>query len=199
MVAWSSSQNNQLRWLYAACRANVALAAGEFADALDAVGREIEGIVQADGPSSQASRIGFPAAIDAALSLGRLAEAEALLALLAKAPPGQVPPYVRAQLSRGHGLLARERGDEATATTHLGAAIEGFRSLGFPYWLASAQTDLADLLLHDKRVDEASSLLEEACAAFSRLSAAPALRRAEAILARDGNVPLQTGRATGRE
>jgi hypothetical protein len=37
----------------------------------------------------------------------------------------------------------------AAAESHFGAAIDGFASLGFPYWLATAQTDLADLLVHD--------------------------------------------------
>jgi hypothetical protein len=159
----------------------------------------IEEIVRTDGPSSMASRIGFPAAIDAATALGRLADADHLLSLLAERPSGQVPPYLRAQLARGQGLLARAQGNAAAAEAQLGAAIEGFRSLGFPYWLATARTDLAEVLVDEKRVDEASPLLEEARAAFSRLGAAPALQRAEAVLARDANVPLQTGRATGRE
>jgi class 3 adenylate cyclase/predicted ATPase len=199
IVAWRASQNNQLRWLYAACHATIAVAAGEFADAIDSVAEVIEEIVQTDGPSSQASRIGFPAAIDAALALGRLADADGLLSLLAEPPAGQVPPYLRAQAARGHGLLARARGDGPAAESQLRAAIDGFGSLGFPYWLATAQTDLADLLVRDHRVDEATVLLDEARAVFGRLGAAPALRRLEAVLARDANFPLQTGRATGRE
>ncbi|MGN6867977.1 MAG: ATP-binding protein [Solirubrobacteraceae bacterium] len=190
MVAWGASQNNQLRWLYAACRATIAVGAGEFADALEVMGREIEEIIQSDGPSSQASRIGFPAALGAALSLGRLADAEALLSLLTERPSGQVPPYLRAQLSRGHGLLAVARGDGAAAESHLGAAIEGFRSLSFPYWVATAQTDLAELLLDDRRVEDARPLLTEAYSTFGRLGAAPALQRAEAALARDASVPV---------
>jgi class 3 adenylate cyclase/tetratricopeptide (TPR) repeat protein len=192
MVAWGASQNNQLRWLYAAGHATIAVAAGEFADALDTVGPAIEEMVQSDGPSSPASRIVFPAAIDAALSLGRLADADDLVSLLAERPPGQVPPYLRAQLSRSSGLLAAARADVAAAESHLGAAIHGFGSLGFPYWLATAQTDLADVLVHDERVTEAASLLDEARGVFSRLGAAPALQRAEAVLARSNSV--QVGR-----
>ena len=190
MAAWSASQNNQLRWLYDACRATIAVAAGEFADALGLVAGAIEEIVRTDGPSSQASRIGFPAAIRAALSLGRLADAEDLLSLMAERPPGQVPPYLRAQLSRGHGLLAAARGEVAAAESHFGAAIAGFGMLAFPYWLATAQTDLADLLVREERVAEARALLAEAPAVFGRLGAAPALQRAEAVLAGDASVPL---------
>ncbi len=188
----SASQNNQLRWLYAACHATIAVAAGEFVDVLDLVARAIEEIVQTDGPSSHACRIGFPAAISAAVSLGRLADADALLSLLAERPPGHVPPYLRAQLSRGYGLLAAARGEVAAAESHFRAAIVGFGSLAFPYWLATVQTDLADLLVHDERVAEARSLLDQARAVFTRLDAAPALQRADAVLA--GDASLQLGR-----
>jgi hypothetical protein len=199
IAAWRTSQNNQLRWFYAACHARIAVAAGEFRDAIDQVAEGIEEIVQTDGPSSQAIRIGFPAAIEAALALGRLDDVDHLLSVLAERPAGHVPPYLHAQLSRIRGLLASARDDRAAAESQFGAAVEGFRSLGFPYWLATAQTDLAELLLHDKRVDEARPLLEAALTAFSRLGATPAVQRVESLLARDANFPLQTGRATGRE
>jgi class 3 adenylate cyclase/tetratricopeptide (TPR) repeat protein len=191
IVDWGASQNNQLRWLHAACRASIAVGAGDFADALEMLGA-IEELVRTDGPASQASRIAFPAALAAALALGRLADADHLISLLAQQPRGQVPPYLRAQLERGSGLLAAARGERAAAESHLGAAIEGFRSLGFPYWVATAQTDLADVLAHDGRRGEAGSLLDEARAVFSRLGAAPALRRADAVLT-DG-AALQPGR-----
>lgn len=194
MIAWGESQNNQLRWLYAACRATIAVAAGEFAEALDSVAAAIAEIVEIDGPSSHVSRIGFPAAIHAALSLGRLADADALLALVAERPPGQVPPYLRAQLSRGDGLLAAARGESAAAESHLGAAIDGFGSLGFPYWLATAQTDLADLLARDGRAGEAGALLDQARVVFRRLGAAPALKRANAVLTGDASLQLDRDR-----
>jgi class 3 adenylate cyclase/tetratricopeptide (TPR) repeat protein len=182
MAALSTSQNNQLRWLNAACRATIAVAAGEFEQALNLVSAAIEEIVRSDGPSSHASRIGFPAAVDAALALGRLADADHLLSLLAERPVGHVPPYLRAQLSRSYGLLAAARGEVAAAESHFGTAVEGFRSLGFPYWLATAQTDLADLVAKDNRGAEARVLLDEARAVFTRLGAAPALQRLATIV-----------------
>ncbi len=195
--SWRSSQNNQLRWTYAACHATIAVCAGEFADALDLVGETMEEIIQTEGPSSQASRIGFPAAIGAALSLGRLADADDLLSLLADRPRGHVPPYLRAHLIRGYGLLAAARGDVAAGESHLRAAIEQFGSLGFPYWVAAVQTDFAGVLIENQRAPEATSLLEEARAVFSRLGAAPALRQAEALLARDASLPSGSLTRTG--
>ena len=182
--SWRTSQNNQLRWTYAACHATIALCAGEFADALAVLGATMGEIINTEGPSSQATRIGFPAAIGAALSSGRLADADELLCLLAHRPRGHVPPYLRAHLTRGYGLLAAARGEMAAAESHLRTAIDEFRSLDFPYWLADVQTDLAGALIDGERTPEAGSLLDEARALFTRLGAAPALQRAEALVAR---------------
>jgi tetratricopeptide (TPR) repeat protein len=180
IALWGVSQNNQLRWLYDACHATIALAAGEFADALDSTTRAIEEILQVDGPSNLAIRIGLPAAIAAALPLGRLADAGEVLSRLEDRPPGHLPPYVRAQMSHAYGVLAAARGDVAAAESHLRVAIDAFGSLGFPYWLAIGQTDLAELLVSGSRVTDAKPLLEEARAVFSRLGAAPALQRIDA-------------------
>jgi hypothetical protein len=98
-------------------------------------------------------------------------------------PRGDVPPYLRAQLARARGLLAAARGETAAAESHLGAAIEQFGSLGFPYWLAVARTDLAGVLIGERRVTDAGALLEEARATFAHLRAAPALQRADGMLA----------------
>ena len=189
--SWRASQNNQLRWTYAACRAAIAVSAGESPDALDLLEGTIQEMIETEGPSSQASRIGFPAVISAALSLGRLADLDKLVLLIESRPPGQVPPYVLAHLGRARGLLAAGRADAAAAESHLRAAIEWFRSLGFPYWLAMAQTDLAGLLIDEQRVADARPLLEEARAGFARLGAAPALERAEGALA--GAASTQVG------
>jgi tetratricopeptide (TPR) repeat protein len=181
--SWRASQNNQLRWTYAACHAAIAVSAGEAADALDLLEGTIEEMVETEGPSSQASRIGLPAAIGAALSLGRLADVDKLVSLIECRPPGDIPPYVHAHLDRARGLLAAARGETAAAESHLDGALERFSSLGFPYWLATAQTDLAGLLIGEQRVADARPLLDDARDTFARLGAAPALQRAEGLLA----------------
>lgn len=79
----------------------------------------------------------MPDALDAALALGRLDEGAALVALLAEQPPGHIPPYLAAHLARGRGLVAAVEGGHDAVETDLGAAIDGFRELGYPYWLAS--------------------------------------------------------------
>jgi hypothetical protein len=183
MASWRESDANQPRWTHAACEATIALAAGDFAAALDLLSDRMAEIIAIEGSASQASRIGFPCALDAALALGRTVEAAELLSLLADRPPGHVPPFLRAQLARGDGLLAAADGDRATAAAQIGLAADRLESLAYPYWLAQARTDLAGVLLDDGRPDEARSLLEDTTEVLGRLRAIPALGRAETMLA----------------
>jgi tetratricopeptide (TPR) repeat protein len=191
IASWRQSENNQLRWTYTACHATIAVAAGAFADALEVLDAgTMQEIIRTEGPSSEASRIGFPAAVSAALSMDRLLDADNLLSQLASRPPGNLPPYLRAHLAHGNGLLATAKGEAPAAESYFSAAIEGFGALGFPYWLATAQTELGALLIEEDRVTEARPLLDEAHAAFTRLGASPILQRVEGLMA--GNAPRQT-------
>jgi transposase InsO family protein len=63
----------------------------------------------------------------------------------------------------------------------LTAAIDGFRSLDYRYWLARAQTDLAAWLVDQGRSSDAAPLLSEATAMLASLGAAPALARAREL------------------
>jgi hypothetical protein len=141
-------------------------------------------VVAGEGPASQASRIGFPCVVEAALELGRFGEAASLLTLLADRPPGHVPPFLRAQVARGRGLLAAAEDDAAGAEAHFAAAIETLAALAYPYWLGRVRTDLATVLIEQGRAEEARLVLDQAVASLRELAAAPALRRAEALLAR---------------
>ena len=60
-------------------------------------------------------------------------------------------------------------------------AISQMRELGYPYWLAVTQTDLAEWLIGQGRREEAEPLLEEAMDTFRSLRAAPALARAQSV------------------
>jgi len=182
-LSWRDSEAAEPRWTYAACEATIALAAGDAKAALDLLSGTIGEIVSAEGAAGHASRIGFPCALAAALSLGRTDEAAKLVALLADLPPGHVPPFLRAQVARGEGLLAAGESDTATAEARLVGALDEFSSLGYPYWLACVQTDLAELLIDDHRPSEARVLLDDAIVVLKDLRAAPALERAENLLA----------------
>jgi tetratricopeptide (TPR) repeat protein len=123
-------------------------------------------------------RYGWPEVVSAALELGRLEEAHALIDELATLPPGHVPPYLRAELARARGRLAFVEGRHEDVEEAFGVAVDGFRTLAYPYHLALAQTDRAAWLIDRERGEEAGALLEEAQEALAALGAEPALARA---------------------
>jgi hypothetical protein len=130
-----------------------------------------------DDVGSEVGRLAWPLAFESAVALGRLEDAEALTKLLADQPPGIISPYLRAQLARANGMLAAARHEHEGVEPSLVSAIEDFRGLGYPYWLARAQTDLAAWLIGQGRFGDAAPLLVEAGATLESLGASPALAR----------------------
>ncbi len=174
----------QARWGHAVARMIVSAAAGEQ-DPVLALGSEfIPRAIETEAASIEAVRNGWPFAMRAAIELGRTTDARRLLSLLDEQPAGYVPPYLRAQLANGHGLLAAAEGRHDRWRAPLNEAIDRLGELGYPYWLAVAQTDLAEWLVDQGRGAEASTRLDEAVTALRALRAVPALARAEAVGAR---------------
>ncbi len=126
-------------------------------------------------------RLSWPVALDAALACGRVDEAARLLDLVAAAPPGHVPPYLRVQQGRYAALVRAASGDDTGVDEDLQAARDGFASLGYPYWQARATADLARRRSQQDRHDDARALLADASAA---LRALPAPLVADRLLAR---------------
>ncbi|MDX6641215.1 MAG: hypothetical protein QOF12_2226, partial [Solirubrobacteraceae bacterium] len=178
MTGWQQSDDVEVNGEHAAAAISVALAEGRPQDALD-IGRRMLGpAIETLGASNEVVRMAWPETLRAALETGQIEEAQALLALLAQRPPGHVPPYLDAQLARGRALIAAAEGRHETVQADFTAAIDGLRELGYPYWLAVAQADLAAWLVGQGQATEATVLLEEATTTFRSLGAAPALARA---------------------
>ena len=125
-------------------------------------------------------RLAWPLAVESALAAGDRDETRPLLALVEDAPIGHVPPYLRAQLARLLALLAAT-GDGEGTEKGLRSSILTFGDLGYAYWRARAQSDLAGWLNDQGRVEEAAPLLAEAADVFRRVGAAPDLGRLEAL------------------
>ncbi len=181
LTRWDDTDNEEQAAMRDAALVTLALASGDTEHALDKGLALLEHAVALLGVSHDAVRDTWPDALAAALLLGRLTEAEMALSLLADQPPGHLPPYLAAQLVRGRGLVAAARGQAKDAERHLEAAIQDFEALGYPYWLAVAQLDLAGWLSEQGRAIEASALLDEATATFASLGAGPALARAQEL------------------
>jgi class 3 adenylate cyclase/tetratricopeptide (TPR) repeat protein len=181
LAAWEDTDDAEYRAMGASARLVVDRIAGRDEAVLERGQTLIRHWIATLGASNEAVRNAWPETLEAALSLGRLDAAEDLLAILDEEPRGRVPPYLHAQLARGRALTAAAAERHHTVEADFGTATRGLSSLGYPYWLARAQTDLGAWLIDQHRADEAAPLLADAVATFSSLGAAPALARAQAL------------------
>jgi tetratricopeptide (TPR) repeat protein len=169
-------------------RAAVAMLERDFDQALTTASAAVH---HAMGLHVDAFRFAWPVAIEAALAVQRPDEARRLLALVAGAPPGHVPPYLRAQLSRYTALLDAAEDNAEDVETNLRRAIATLTDLAYPYWLGRAQFDLASWLIHQHREDEVECLLAEARKIFSGLRAGPDLDAVEELLVARDSAPAR--------
>lgn len=184
---WSGQQGSddvETRQYFLGLGGLTALAEGELERALELLTRSAREGLESQGASSEGTRLAWPDAVGAALALGRLDDAHELIALLADRPRGLLPPLLRAELSRAQALFAAARGEQDGVEENLRAAIDGLAALGYPYWLARAQSDLAAWLIEHGRSEEAAPMLNEAVATFEDLGAEPALARVRELIAR---------------
>jgi tetratricopeptide (TPR) repeat protein len=178
MTAWKDSDDAELRSIYDACVIATRLAEEKPADALELGLRMLAPTVETLTSAHDSVREALPDTLHAALRLGRHQDAHQIIAVLADQPPGHIPPYLRAQLARGRALLNAAEGHHDTVEHDLNTAIDTFETLGYRYWHAVAQTDLANWLTDQHRAAQARLLLEQATATLTTLKATPALTRA---------------------
>ncbi len=186
---YSESDNVEDRCIYATGESGVALAEGDFRAALAAALRAIDEVLGGRLEiANESVRLAFPDAIDAALAIGDLDEVERLVDIVASRPPGEVPPFLRAQVRRARSVLAAARGDDDGVEEGLVAAEETFRELGYAYWTARAQLELAEWLAGQGRAGAAATLAGQAAATFEQLGAQPMLGRARALSALESSI-----------
>jgi len=180
--AWTESDDVQDRSDYACAEAAVSFAGRDSSNALEAARRAIREATEGGlAVSHESVRIAFPVALDAALELGELGEVERMAGLLAARPRGEVPPFLRAQVTRAKALIASARGEDEVVEEHLAFAEATFRDLGYPYWTARVQLDKADWLVRQNRLDESRNLATEAAVTFEAIGAKSMLARSRAI------------------
>jgi len=137
------------------------------------------------GMRAEGFRFGWPLALEASLAAGRLDDAEHLLVMVADAPKGHVPPYLRAQLARYTALVHAAQNQHDTVEADLRDAIASLTELGYPYWLACTQADLARWLITQGRPGEAEPLLAAAIDTFTHLRAQPDLDKTLSLVTAD--------------
>ncbi len=170
---WADSDDVQEQAFWAVAEAAVLLAEGESRQALAMAQRAMNHAVTAGlDIAHEAVRLGFPIAIDAAIDAGDLEEAGRLTGWLGGLPRGEVPPFLRAQVMRGEGLLAIAMADEEASEERLVMAEEAFGRLGYLYWVARTQLDRAKWLTGMARPDEAAALASTADEALAGMGVA---------------------------
>jgi class 3 adenylate cyclase/tetratricopeptide (TPR) repeat protein len=181
--SWKDAEDVQASAMYWSGAGALALAGGEYRTALETATRAIERALTAGLPlAHEVVRLSFPDALDAAIALGDLEAADRLLELFANRPLGEIPQFLRAQVTRAKALLAIARGHDAGIEDDLIAAETAFRALGYPVWLARAQLDRAEWLARQGRLVESAGIAEQAATGFETVGAIPMLARARALL-----------------
>jgi class 3 adenylate cyclase/tetratricopeptide (TPR) repeat protein len=179
--AFSQSQLGESRQLHDTARGLLLAAEGDVEGGLGVLVDALQRSDESFGPSNEPARMGWGHAIDLALELGKLDEAAALLSALDGVPAGVIPPVRQAQWRRGKANLAAARGEQGEVEAGLRAALEHFEALGYVYWAACTQVDLAAWLIERDRAGEAWPVLDEAETTFAGLDARPALERAQRV------------------
>ena len=180
--AWATSDDVQYRIGYLIGEASVAYADGESRQALERARRAIDEAVGGHlGLAHENVRRAFPLAIEAAMDLGDLEQADRLAELLATRPAGEVSPFLGAQVDRAKALAASARDRNEYVEENLVAVESTFRNLGYPYWTARTQLDRAEWLAGQERLEESATVACEAATTFERVGAAPMLARARAL------------------
>ncbi|HUY23699.1 MAG TPA: adenylate/guanylate cyclase domain-containing protein [Candidatus Saccharimonadales bacterium] len=158
------------------------------AEALRAEGRPAEALAAAEEVLADKAELGLgftdflvksalTRAVEAALDLGSLSKAQELLGIAQAALPGQVTPWLRAQIARLSARVRAAEGDHGSVESGFEVAEAGFRELAALFDLAVTLTEHAEWLIDRGRADKARILRNEAREIFEGLRARPWLER----------------------
>jgi hypothetical protein len=118
-------------------------------------------------------------AIDAAIALGDLDEAEELIVGSGADRPGQ--HFQLAQAMRARAALDVARGENAGVEDARKGAIGLFREIDYPFWTAVTLHEHASWLIDQQRATDAEPFLADARQIFEGLGAKPWLERVDAL------------------
>jgi hypothetical protein len=149
-------------------------AARDAAEAAMSVGAEL-------GPADYRITESWVVATDAAIALGDLDGAEALIAGSGVDHPGQRRHFQIAHAMRVRAALGAARGDDAGVEDARKGAIGLFREIDYPFWTAVTMHEHAAWLRDQRRETDAEPFVADARQIFTRLGATPWLERLDAL------------------
>ncbi len=183
MTPLADSDHMEARASWQLAQALVAELGDQPSLALPTATEAVRAAFRDEGFPADVFRQGWPLALEVAINDGHFEEASELLSIVADAPKGHVPPYLRSQLARYTARLNARRGHHETVKQDFRRAAAILTELGYPFWLAQTQTDYARWLIEQGSSDEAERLFTEAEDTFERLGAKPHLDRLRAARA----------------
>ena len=174
-----ASDDVQDRAYAALALAALARAGGDHAEALERGEAAFEEFI-ALGDTLHAVD-GLAEATGAALTLGELGRADALLARCAALRPVDRTIYLQAQEARLGARVAAARAETGSVEAGFRRASAAFRELGMRFWLGATLLEHAEWLSGEGRAVEAGPLLDEAREIFEQLEALPWLERLDRV------------------
>jgi class 3 adenylate cyclase/tetratricopeptide (TPR) repeat protein len=165
----------ELMMMAKACRAMIRREAGEAKAALpDARDASLASISN----SMSHTPLEFGEAVECALAANEPGVIAELLGLVDKLQPVQLLPLLDAEAARARAHLTAFDGDATTAAQWFRRAIDLFRELSTPFYLARAQLQYAELL---GDAADGRAIRDESAAVFEALGAVPWLTRARSL------------------
>jgi ATP/maltotriose-dependent transcriptional regulator MalT len=153
------------------CLAEIALDRGDAPGARDLVARHLRALPAGERLGRAP---GLELAIRVHLAVGDPRAAEACVEELQELADAAGTAQLRASLRYARGLLARARGDAATAKSELEDAVDLWSRMRAPYELARGHIALAELALESDRAEEAAREFGRARAALDGIAASAA-------------------------
>jgi tetratricopeptide (TPR) repeat protein len=168
--------NPTTRASYAAVEARLLRAQGHDAEALAAAERALA-LRGELSVTDNGIKLALVEAIEAALALNDLDQAEAALAIPESLDPGELTPFLQANTARLRARLDAAHGRHEGVEERFRAAAGLFREFDLAFHLAVTQLEHAEWLGGQGRTEEAHPLVAEARQAFEQLQAVPWLER----------------------
>ena len=176
----AESGDIQSRVVYLIALARLRRAEGRLEEALDAAQQAVALRPEMGLPRVKEALV---EALEAALYLRDIGEAEKLLGVVEALPPGELLPFLRANGARFSARVASLQGHTERVEPGFAAAAASFDELTMPFSVGVTRLEHGEWLVEQGRRAEAEPLLAEAREIFERIGAAPwleRLRRSEA-------------------
>jgi tetratricopeptide (TPR) repeat protein len=181
-----TSADLQERTEYEIAKADLLLAQGDASGALRSAEEAMEG-QRSLSLGDHRVKESVVTAVEAALLLGDLSKAEALLDVFRSLPPGRRTPFHLAHAMRLGAKLSVARDEQADAEAGFKGSVGLFREMAFPFWMAVTLLEYGEWLAAQGRRADSAPLVEEARSIFEALGARPWSDRV-ALVAQDSTV-----------